>query len=349
MKKKISLSLVFFLLIGCQVFSQTYVILVKPAGSKEWGYADLKGKLIIDAKYRKCTEFSEDGFAVIYDATIKKFYFINIKGETLKTEITDFKLSEFFGFGIKGFENGFVPIEQNKKWGYLNTSGKLAIPVKYDKVTEFNSDHAVAQNGGKYLIINKQGEEIPVEVPLVDLKPFTEQLAPYKTVDDKFGFIGINGKVAIQAQYQGVGYFNAGLAWAKSDKLIGFINPKGEWVIKAQFAAAKNFDSESGLARVKVGDKWAYVNKKGEITNLNDTQVSDDFCNGLARGKKNEKIGFYNTSGNWVIQPQFDGARDFKNGYAAAKKDGKWGIIDKTGKWVIEASFDEVKDVEVVK
>jgi len=351
MKKKISLSLVLALWIGYHVLAQSYVVLVRPMGAKEWGYANLKGELIIKTQFRKCTEFSEDGLATIYDATNKQYYFINLKGETLKTEITDFKLSEIFGFGLKGFENGFVPVKQNEKWGYLNTDGKLAIPTKYDKVSPFNSDHAVVQSGGQYFILDKQGKEIPVDVPhITDLKSFSEQLAPFKTFEDKFGFIDVNGKVAIQAQYQGIGYFYAGLAWAKkTDKSIGFINPQGEWVIQPQFVAAKNFDSESGMARVKVGDKWAYVNKTVEITYIKDSQIIEDFSNGLARGKKNEKIGFYNPKGEWVIQPQFDAARDFKNGYAAAKKGEKWGIINKTGKWVIEPSFEDIKDVELVK
>ena len=348
MKKKMFFILALGLLAGISAIAQTYIILVKPMGVKEWGYANLKGELIIPAKYRKCTEFSEDGLAVIYDA--KQFTFINIKGETLKTEITDFKLYEIFGFGIKGFENGFVPVKQNEKWGYLNTSGKLAIPAKYDKVSTFNSDRGVAQSGGKYIIVNNQGVEIPIEASIItDVKQFAEGFAPYKGAEDRFGFIDVNGKVAIQAQFQSVGYFSGGLAWAKIDKTIGFINPKGEWVIKPQFTTAKNFDAETGMARVKVADKWAYVNKSGEITNINDSQIVEDFSNGLARGKKNDKFGFYNTKAEWVIQPQFDGARDFKNGYAAAKSGGKWGIIDKEGKWVIQPSFDEVKDVELIK
>src|ERR1035437_2345537 len=105
MKKKMFFILAVVLLAGMTAIAQTYVILVRPLGVKEWGYANLKGELIIPAKYRKCTEFSEDGLAVINDA--KQVTFINIKGETLKTEITDFKLFSILGFEIKGFENGF--------------------------------------------------------------------------------------------------------------------------------------------------------------------------------------------------------------------------------------------------
>jgi len=43
------------------------------------GYANLKGELIIPAKYQKCSEFSKEGVATIYDKDNKKFYIINLK------------------------------------------------------------------------------------------------------------------------------------------------------------------------------------------------------------------------------------------------------------------------------
>jgi len=351
MEKKIALTSLLFLLLGISAFSQTYVVQVRPAGVKEWGYANAKGELLIPAKFRKCWEFSENGLAPIYDADKKQFYFINLKGETLKTEITDFKLIETFGFGLKGYDDGMVPIRQGDKWGYLNSEGKIAIPIKFDKVNPFKVGFAVVELDKKFIIIDKQGKETVVEVPnLTELKSISEKLAPFKTTDGKFGFIDINGKIAIAAQFLSVGYFEGGLAWAKTaDKKLGFINTKGEWIIKPQFTEAKEFDSESGLARVKDGEKWAYVNKKGEVININISESLDDFFNGLAKGKKNEKIGFYNTKGEWAIEPKFDGARDFKNGYAAAKIGEKWGVIDKTGKWVTEPKWDDIKDVELVK
>jgi hypothetical protein len=351
MKNKIALSLIFFSLIGFNTFSQTYVVQVKPAGAKEWGYANTKGELIIPAQYRKCWDFSEEGLAPIYDPEVKQFYFINLKGEKLATEISGYKLIEAFGFGLKGFENGMVPVRQGEKWGYLNTEGKLAIPCKYDDVTPFNGGYAAAKTNGKFVILNKMGAETEVGVANVaDIKPFSEKLAPFKTVDGKFGFIDEKGKAVIEAQYVSVGYFKGGIAWAKMpDKTVGFLDPKGAWAIKPQFADVKGFDPESGLARVKKGETWTYVNKSGEIVNINISESLDDFFNGLAKGKKNGKIGFYNAKGEWAIEPQFDGARDFKNGYAAAKMGEKWGIINKSGKWSTEPVYDDIKDVELVK
>jgi len=353
MKKKTLLSFSLILLLASGAFSQTYVTQVKPVGNKKWGYATLDGKIIIEPQFDKCYEFSSSGYAPIYDSKAKQYYFINLKGERLATEIKDFKLIEgaLFGFDLKGFEDDLIPVRQGEKWGYLNSDGKLAIPSKYDEVTDFGGGHALAKTGAKYVVLNTQGAESPVDGSgILDIKPFSESLAPFRAADKKFGFIGENGKIAIPAQFESVGYFKGGLAWAKTaDKKLGYIDSKGQWVIKPQFDAGKNFEAESGLARIKTGDKWGYITKSGEVTYLKDTDIYEDFSDGLARGRKNEKFGFLNNKGEWAIEPQFDGSRDFKNGYASVKKGEKWGVIDKTGKWVIEPTFEGIRDMELVK
>lgn len=350
MKKQLLIISAFTLLFCSNAIAQTYVIMVKPFDSKTWAYANLKGELIIKPEEGKCYKFSSDGLAPIYGQKAKQYYFINIKGEKLQTEITDFKIKDGFGFDVTGFSDGMALVKHNDKWGYLNTNGKLAIAAKYDDGSDFDGGFAVVKSGDKFIVINKKGEEKMVESGVMDVKDFSEGLAPYKASDKKFGFIGSDGKVAVKAQYESVGYFSDGLAWAKaSDGKLGYINPKGEWAIQPQFLAGKEFDSSSGLARIKTTEKWAYVNKTGQTTNMDDTEVWGDFSDGLADGKKNDKRGFYDKTGKWVIQPQFDGIRDFKNGYAAAKQGDKWGLIDKQGKWIIQAQFDGIKDVEMVK
>jgi len=354
MKKRIVLAFAFSILVTL-TFVQTFVTQVKPAGNKKWGYATVKDGIVIQPQFEKCYKFSESGWAPIYDSKQKQFYFINLKGEKLNTEVKDFKLQEPIAFGIgggelKGFEEGMVPIKQGDKWGYLNTEGKLAIQVKYDRVTDFNGGYATVQNDDQYMVLDKQGKENLVDGAAVEVRSFSESLAPYRAADKKFGFIGTDGKIAIPAKFESVGYFVNGLAWAKeSEKSLGYINTKGEWAVKPQFEVGKDFDKNNGLARIKTGDKWGYVSKTGEVMYPKDTEIYEDFFNGLARGRQNGKFGFLNAAGEWAIKPEFDGSRDFKNGYAAVKKGDTWGIIDTNGKWVIEPTFDGIKDMELVK
>jgi hypothetical protein len=351
MNKKMVLSLSLVMMLGLGAIAQNYRILVQPAGVKEWGYCDLTGNMVINATYKKAVGFSKDGYAAIYDSGKKQFYFINVKGETLQTEITGFKLIEIFGFGIKGFYDGFAAVKVGDRWGFLNTSGKLAIPVKYEKVTVFDEGYASVMRDGKFFTIDHTGTEYTADFPgIVDVNDFSEKLASFKTEADLIGFLDGTAKVVIQPKFLAAGDFHGGLAWAKSnDGKVGYINTKGDWIINAQFDAGKDYDPVSGLARIKTGDKWGYVNKTGQLSYIPDSEIFEDFNSGLARGRKADKFGFFNNKMEWVIEPQYDGARDFKNGYAAVKTGILWGVIDKSGNWVIKPRFDDIKDVEVVK
>lgn len=350
MKTKALLSICTGILASLVSYSQTYITQVKTSGG-DWGYANLKGDLIIPAEFDKCYQFTSDGLAVIFGKKERQYYFIDTKGNKLATEVTSFKIKDGLGFDVAGFQSGLIAIKIGDKWGYFNTKGKLAIPAQYEEALEFNNGYGVAQKGKDYVVLNTSGKEFAIDEPgIMDVKPFKEGLAPYRASDKTFGFIGADGKVAIKAQFESVGYFTNGLAWAKtSGGTLGYIDKKGAWVIKPQFEAGKNFDAESGLARVKLGKDWAYTDKAGKLTYIKDTEAYGDFSNGLAEGKQNKKSGFYDKTGKWIIEPKFDAARDFQNGYAAVKMGDKWGVIDKTGKWVMEPKYDGIKDMELVK
>jgi hypothetical protein len=337
---------------GCALLvqSQTLIIQVKPAGSKTWGYAGIDGKLIVPAEYEKTNPFSTSGLAVTYNAKDKQYHFIDLKNKVLETEEPKFKIKEVFGFGVKGFQNDLIPVQIGSKWGYMNIQGKMAIPAAFDDANDFDGGFAAVKKGTQFLIVDVKGKETPIVSPALDVRDFSEGLAPIRTTDKKFGFINPKGEVIIPSQFESVGYFTNGLAWAKTfDKKVGYIDKTGKWIIEAQFDVAKDFDSKSGLALVKKGEQWYYVNEKGTELKVTDTESWGNFSEGLAEGKKGVLKGFYDSKGQWVIQPQFEDVRDFHNGYAAAKLNGKWGLIDKTGKWKVEPQFDAIKDVALVK
>jgi hypothetical protein len=337
-------------LISIVALAQTSTILVKPAGSKYWGFANEKGEMVIPAQYAKVYAFCQSGYATVYNKKARQYIFIDIKGQQLTTEITSFKIHDGFGFNVKGFVDGLIAIKVGEKWGYLNFHGKLAIPAKYDAANEFNDGFATAKSGIDYVVIDKNGNESRIEgAGIIEVKKFSESFAPYRDRNKQYGFVDNKGGIAIKAQFESVGYFSDGLAWAKTaGKQVGYINTKGDWVIQPQFATGKNFDASTGLARIKTSEgRWTYVNKSGKMVHINDTDAWGDFSEGLAAGRKEDKKGFYDAEGKWVIAPQFEGVRNFKNGYAAAKVGKKWGMIDKTGQWVIQPNFDGIKDLEV--
>ncbi len=332
------------------VGDQTLVAQVKPLGSKEWGFINLDGEMVIGAKYRRSFPFSVDGFAPVYDARAKEYCFIDLNDQKLNTEIKGFDLLSILGFGVKGFDDGLVPVRYYKKWGYLDTEGRVKIECKYDKVTEFNGGYAAAEVRGNFVVLDQIGTEYPVNVDRVDnVKHFSEGLAPVYTVDNRAGFIDTYGNVVVEPQYESVGYFSGGFAWVKTfDKRIGFINRQGEVVIQPQFTKANDFSPHDGLARVELDGRWGYVNEYGEMMYVDDSEIIGTFYEGLCKGRKDDLVGFFDTNGEWVIPPKFQAVRDFKNGYAAAKSGDQWGLINKDGEWVLNPEYEAVRDMELV-
>lgn len=339
-----------FLINALLVQSQTLIVQVKPVGSKTWGYAGVDGELIIPAEYDKSYPFSSNGLAVTYNSKDRQHKFIDLKNKALETEEPKFKIKEVFGFGVKGFQNDLMLVQIGSKWGYMNQMGKMAILAAYDDGNDFDGGFAAVKKGAQFMLVDVKGKETVISTPAIDVRDFSEGLAPIRTIDKKFGFVNTKGELAIPSQFESVGYFTNGLAWAKKfDKKVGYIDKTGKWVIEAQFDVAKDFDVKSGLALVRTGEEWFYVNGKGESLKVTDTESWGNFSEGLAEGKKGVLKGFYDAKGQWVIKPQFEDVRDFHNSYAAAKSNGKWGLIDKTGKWKVEPKFESMKDVTLVK
>lgn len=100
-----------------------------------------------------------------------------------------------------------------------------------------------------------------------------------------------------------------------------------------------------GLAAVKIGGKWGYVNEKGEIVIAPQFVSAFPFSEGLAYVRIDRffnDIGYINKNGEFVIKPNFNGGQSFSEGLACVQdeKTGKWGYIDKTGSYVIKPQFE---------
>ena len=88
----------------------------------------------------------------------------------------------------------------------------------------------------------------------------------------------------------------------------------------------------NGLARVKLNDKWGYVDNEGnEVVPLM-YDFAGFFYEGLARVELKRKCGFVDKTGKEVIPPKYDDVAIFWEGLAPVWLNGKGGFVDVTGK-----------------
>jgi hypothetical protein len=331
---------IFFL--SVLLHAQTYRVAVQPVGSKFWGYANEKSQLVIEAKFLKCTDFSEDGFAAVMDDN-KRYFFIDEDGKELKLPVSSYELPNFLGLGIKGFTEGIANISINKRVGTVNTRGEWVHQPSFDKITPFKDAIAVAQTGVKHTILHKNGDAFTCPDEVIDIKNFTEEMAPFKGKNDRFGFINTKGQIVVPATFLSVGYFSNGLAWAKTSALtIGFIDKSGNWVLNPQFESAKEFDPESGFALVKSTGEWKLIDRTGKALVVSGATGYGEFYEGVCNAKKGAKVGLINTNGEWIVAAQYDKIQRMQNGYANVRNIEFWGVIDNTGKVIIPVKYENI-------
>ncbi len=344
------------LLAESSVFSQILPIEVRPEGSGNWIYINIKGEAINEYDYELTYPYSDEGITLAGYPTLNSFAILNRNGIEIKRLLNCY-VSNVMGVENAGYASGLIIIKRKESlWGCMDSLGNIVIETKYDFISPFNDGFATARLKEKFFVLNSNGEEtLLIENDVCDVRQFSEGLAAFRINKKLFksylcGFIDTAGNTAIQPEFLSVGEFSNGLAWARGkNKLYGYINKTGTWVIKPVFTKTGNFDKESGLAKVKKGEKWTFINETGEVISFKSKDFIDDFSEGMARAKDSYLFGFMNSKGEWVIKPQFEGARKFRNGYAAAKMNDLWGVIDRSGNWVVKPVYAGIKDVHVLK
>jgi hypothetical protein len=254
----------------------------------KWGAINSKGKIAVPFEYGSLVDF-EDDYAI--GRKSRKHYVIHKSGAT--KEIQDAKITTF-----KHFSEGLAIVEVGEKnFGYVDTLGIIVIEPQFYDAGYFREGIAWVETQDRSMgCINKEGEWV-VKPEFRGIGDFNGGFAWVRTQEYKIGFVNTKGQFVIEPQFDRVYHFDResglamvqkndewmycdtlgniqnfnlkqriysfseGLAMARKDDLIGFINNKGEWIIEAQFETARGF--QNGIARVEKDGKWGLIDKEG--------------------------------------------------------------------------------------
>jgi hypothetical protein len=296
--------------------------------NEKYGYIDKTGKFVIKPVFNYGYEFSE-GLAYVNSlegSTISDEY-INKAGKIV-IKSPQFKLGQEYKIVSSIFIDGISLIEVNNKYGFINKTGKVVIPVIFDSTKFFNEGLAPVKQDTKYGNTLNLKYKSPNDKTILLKNPNGKWESIDKTVllrqNGKWGFIDKTGNYVIEPRFDAIDNFSEGLAPVKINDEYGidkwgFIDKNGYPIIDPKFEDAGKF--QDGLAPIMLDNKVGYINKKGEIVikpQFGERRFPNDgvFCEGMARVNINDKIGFINKQGKLVVKPVYIDVENFSEGFA---------------------------------
>lgn len=231
------------------------------------GYIDSTGKVIIDNRYQDCACFNEGVAKVLRRGLGGTDTFIILDKNNRYNFIST---ADTFSLISK---NGLFLVATDKEEdniSYMNKYGKIKIRTNYQHGSFFSDGIAylwgdytsayIDTSGKEILKLNSTGHSGASDM----LIKVNDNLYTYFISVDK---IDINNPI-IKLNNSGKVYHNFVNGYAQvfdlKNKKVGFIDKSGKSITVNFFDEAQDF--MGGLAPVRMGSKWGFINSSGEIT-----------------------------------------------------------------------------------
>jgi WG containing repeat len=174
--------------------------------NKKLGYIDRTGKLVVPAKFDNLYHNPDNWGEPDYSSA-------------------NHPCTSSYVESLDNFGNGLAAISQNGKYGYINSTGEVAIPLQYQFARRFQDGLAVVTQNKKSGYINPQGKVV-IPIKFDAASDFREGLAQV-TINNKVGYIDRTGKIVIPIEYDSLElprYFGDGVVALNKNGKYGLID-----------------------------------------------------------------------------------------------------------------------------
>lgn len=114
---------------------------------RHWGFIDKSGQFVIHPQYDSVGEFHESLAPVLLN---KKWGYLGPNGMALDASFDQARI----------FSSGLAAVRRENKFGYIDKTGAIKIPPRFDKAYDFENGAAVVYDGKTSLAIDVTGSTI---------------------------------------------------------------------------------------------------------------------------------------------------------------------------------------------
>lgn len=315
-----------------------------------------------------------------------KYHFIDKNGEQLGNLTWDTARSFSNGFAAVGVKAG----NGEYLWGFINDKGQIAVGPQWSSVSNFNGGYARVKDGENYGYLDTTGE-VAVECIYEDARDFGDNGLAAVKVGYNWGFINGEGEMMIKPQFSSASAFAGGYAVVEYGAGWGVIDTEGNFVINPSYESVSRMGN-TGLYAAREYAKPMIINEIGKIVSplmteeglMEESQyvnypegmelkmISAELENGLNVGmifddKGNKvsmnvsathagsqffvhygsgKIMLMNTQGERAGKSDWDGIGPCTDHWIAVARDNLYGLVDTQGKVIRTPQFTRVSNYE---
>jgi len=201
--------------------------------------------------------------------------------------------------------------------------------------------------GQRFYLVDKSGTTIK-ELPGEPIgKKFSEGLLPVR-IGSKIGFVDTKGDLVIKNQYDNALSFDGGLVWVAKNSgftpVWGCVNRAGAIVIPCIYTTLREFHDERAFVTL-LNKKQGFIDKAGHMVITQDLDTTyNDFSEDVATFETQYTHGFIDKSGKIICTLNCLHIGNFREGLCAVRTDKGVGFVDKRGKWVIQPKYRFASD-----
>lgn len=288
-----------------------------------WGYINNEGRTVIEPRYEYAEDFQENGLAIVQRND--KSGLIDSSGREKVRPAYSFIAPFSEGRAVVSDAKGYTLIDERGKqvtaarydylnslhegramfskqsttgtshYGYLDAQGKEVLPAVYEDASDFMNGTALVKLGEReFALIDPQGTVLHTyKYPFVGY-PGDGLLAYQATENGKYGYLRIDGSIAIEPQYTAALPFSAGRAVINTAEnygnAYGLIDKQGKLVVPAQYYEVQQLGEDRVALGTPVypdepyrGSRYAIADAvTGRILSTHPLLGVNNYQNGLA-------------------------------------------------------------------
>lgn len=236
------------------------------------------------------------------------------------------------------FKEGFAVVMENNGCGYIDKIGQQVISTIYSHCDDFNIGRAIVSlnNGQKWGVINKK-EEVEVPFDYRYLRVLDDNLLVANKNNNE-GIIDFRNNNIIDFKYQRIKKISKSVIQCLLMDEEKYFLRDGMEITNQFYATISSFIN--GICVIRINGKYGIMNEELEILFLKDPtliEYIEILKNGTICYHKNQKTGIINSAGDFLTDAIYDFINPLHGdpNLLEVKIDGKIGIIKPNGEILI--------------